>query len=838
LSFNPSTYTQKALISAPKIPTDFLWALSLFFVLIALVYFGSVFFFRNKLSRRGKHVKVKRKVFSPMICEFLFFEEDGEKKEKINYIDLKIQIRELIRNKFDREVLTEVLMDLRKDVTGKTRTELFHIYQDLELHKDAYQKLNSWRWELISRGIFELTQMEVKDSYSLITRFINDKRTTIRKQAEIATVSLKEEGINYFLDHTKYRISEWQQLKLLDVVRNKTDYQPPAFRLWLTSKNNDVVLFSLRLIKYYNQNDASASLIQLLRHKSNAIKKEAIFCIRDFNVTEAVPILKTIFWKCTTDIKMYLLEALSQLGSEEDIGFLEDIISKEVAFTVKGKAISALNTIRPEGMLPTQDIVPTADFEVPAPSYSAKVTVADESTIPNIKKEKQVKEKEIAKSAKTLARNTADVNDTSRKIEADEISFLPIVTEGITEPISKSIEKNITEGANQKDLTDLSVCFEEVPPLRLVDKLHYEFLPIVMAEPVKQNNVMLNDLPVHFEEIEVGDLLKIAHQRTFEHEINEFVVLFEEVLAPKKALDETDVLEKHSKSESVSSNHKSKISFSDSIATSEISKINVVYDILNEAKGLSSKGGLQEIDWCNAFDLPKLEQSQELSLEINIENDMEKELRTIPKPLFYEDTALNTMALLEDIAELGDHREIPHLKMLLEHETNAVVKIRINELLAFFTITDDLEVSFEPTITEERQSIFHNLIEVSDTEAKIILLDEIAEVGDQQEIALLKNLLLSNEIELRRAAKRALEKIISRQTSADRIEVIQEPGKMPAKEIITSSDAADNPFTVDFEAIRPLETAIKLQDHTKDQTYGNTLFDHLCAISTKLYQKE
>ena len=441
MSFNPITYTLKGLISAPKIPTDFLWALSSVFVLIAVVYFGSVFFFRNRLSGFRKHVVEKRKVFSPMICEFLFFEEDGEKKEKINYIDLKIQIRELIKNRFDREVLTEVLLDLSKDVTGKTRTELFHIYQDLGLHKDAYKKLSSWRWETISKGIYELTQMQVRDSYALITRFINDKRTTIRKQAEIATVCLKEEGINYFLDHTTYKISEWQQLKLLDVVRNKTDYQPPAFRLWLTSKNNDVVLFSLRLIKYYNQNDASASLIQLLRHKSDAIKKEAIFCIRDFNVTEAVPILKTIFWKCTTNVKMYLLEALSVLGSEEDIGFLKEIITKEVAFTVKGKAISALNTIRPEGMLPTQDILPKADFVVVEPTDDTlSVTSSNERNVSIIQKEKEVENKELAVAAKTHLKNGEGRDDTSMEIVPDDISFLPVVTNSISDSAPETSE--------------------------------------------------------------------------------------------------------------------------------------------------------------------------------------------------------------------------------------------------------------------------------------------------------------------------------------------------------------------------------------------------------------
>jgi len=837
LIFNLSKYTQKALISTPKIPTDFLWALSLFFVLIAVVYFGSVFFFRNKLSRHDKDVKAKRKVFSPMICEFLFFEEDGEKKEKMNYIDLKIQIRELIKNRFDREVLTEVLMDLRTDVTGKTRTELFHIYQDLELHKDAYEKLNSWRWEMISKGIYELTQMEVKDSYSLITRFINDKRKTIRKQAEIATVSLKEEGINYFLDHTKYKISEWQQIKLLDVVRNKTDYQPPAFRLWLTSKNNDVVLFSLRLIKYYNQNDASASLIQLLRHKSDAIKKEVIFCIRDFNVIEAVPTLKIIFWKCTDDVKMFVLEALSHLGSEDDIAFLEDIMTKEMAFTVKGKAISALNTIRPEGMLPTQDIVPTNEFDNTAPVHVVELTSSIEQTLPINQKEKKVENKETLASAKMVIKDSQDLDNASLEIVQNEISFLPIVTENVTDTGSKSIENVTTSRANQADLMDLTVSFEEVLPLSVADTLHYNFLPIVTAENILDRQEIVNDLPVCFEEIEVVKELKSEQEGTFEYETNEILVQFEELIAPKKPILETDLPKKHSKIDQVFSNQKSKFSFADAITTSDLSNINVVYDILNEANDSSLEDGPDEIDWYNAFDLPKLEQSRELSREIDSGDEMVTALTSIPKPLFYDDTALNTMALLEDIAELGDHREIPHLKMLLQHETNAAVKIRINELLAFFTITDDLEVDFEPSSKEERQSIFHNIIEVSDLESKIILLNEIGEIGDAQEIGLLENLLLSKERKLQRAAKRALEKIVSRQTITTKIEVLEDATILKEENEIADASKNDYPFTVDFEAISPIETTKKVQDHIQNPTYGNTLFDHLCAMSTKIYEK-
>ncbi|HIE31245.1 MAG TPA: hypothetical protein EYP67_02535, partial [Methanosarcinales archaeon] len=110
-----------------------------------------------------------------MISEFLFLEEDASKDEKSNFVTLKIEIRQLLKDDFNREVLSETLMDLRKDLTGDTQKRLFKLYQDLGLHKDAFKKLKSWRWEVISKGILELTQMQVAESYGFITKFINDK---------------------------------------------------------------------------------------------------------------------------------------------------------------------------------------------------------------------------------------------------------------------------------------------------------------------------------------------------------------------------------------------------------------------------------------------------------------------------------------------------------------------------------------------------------------------------------------------------------------------------------------------------------------------------------------
>jgi len=302
---------------------------------------------------------------SPMISEFIFYDEHGSKEEQSHYINLKIQIRDMLREDATLRVASEIVMDLRKDLTGSAKKRLLELFQDLNFHERSYQKLKSWRWEVISKGIEELTQMEVTESYQLISKFLNDKRVTIRKQAELGVVALSNNGIDDFLDTTKHKISEWQQLKLIEVLSKKTDYVPPSFKNWLTSTNKFVVLFALRLIKYYDQNDAYASIIELVKHKDDQIKQEAIACIKSFHIIASIPVLKQIFWHSSADIKIAVLDVIGELGTADDIEFLKSIENKEGNYSVTNKALGAINKIAPESILPTVGLIDVTKAAIP-----------------------------------------------------------------------------------------------------------------------------------------------------------------------------------------------------------------------------------------------------------------------------------------------------------------------------------------------------------------------------------------------------------------------------------------------------------------------------------------
>ncbi|NJB69827.1 hypothetical protein GGR42_000289 [Saonia flava] len=511
-----------------------MWDLTWLFLGLGTIYFASIFYFRNKIASKEKQVTKKKRELSPIISEFLFYEENATKEEKSNYIKLKIEIRELLKNDFNRQVLSEVLLDLQKDVSGNTEKRVFELYQDLGLHLDAYKKLRSWKWQVVSKGILELTQMEVFDSYSFIKKFINDKRSVIRKQAEIATVTLKNDGLSYFLDTTKYKISEWQQLKLLEVVRNHKDFDPPKFSAWLTSSNRHVVLFSLRLIKYYNQNQSYSSIIELVRHRNHQIKEEAISCIKKFQIIEAKDTLKSVFWKCNVHVKILILDTIASLGNKEDIGFLKLAVNRETNFVTKNKALSAINAIVPETIMPTEGIAQVdmdsiqtlkeAEDNFTAFDKALEMEDIDPNPIDSdtITLEDEIETNKIEKNL--------DNQDSTQELEGEAIATENTLEENLEAmEIESTLDIEISEEFEEQaedvqEIEEVEQIEEEVEvDLGIEEKLNDTYLPpevVITEEEEKElleNELGINFLPfvINEEEIEAEEFMATSTTNIF-----------------------------------------------------------------------------------------------------------------------------------------------------------------------------------------------------------------------------------------------------------------------------------------------------------------------------------
>jgi len=329
------------------IKTDFLWQLVLIFGGLAGFCFLLIFYFRNHFVAKERNVHARKAELTPLIRNYLLQQGESTTENEADLLWMKMEIRNFLNNPIDRKVITEIMLEVQRDGLPETRQQISTLYQYFGLHDRALHQLESRKWDKVSRAISELTQMQVRQAYDAIKEHINSKNSVVRKQAQLATVQLKEEGIQFFLDTARYPISQWQQVKILEILTSKSEFTAPSFRDWLVSENQDVVLFTLRLIRVFRQMDARQALLMFLNHKSERIQIAAMECIGDFRYDPARMSLMSCYKTASTELKIHILRTLQAIGNTTDIAWLEEQAQTDSSFLVRSKARLVVNALRP-----------------------------------------------------------------------------------------------------------------------------------------------------------------------------------------------------------------------------------------------------------------------------------------------------------------------------------------------------------------------------------------------------------------------------------------------------------------------------------------------------------
>ena len=220
---------------------------------------------------------------------------------------------------------------------------------------------------------------------------------------------------------------------------------------------------------------------------------------------------------------------------------------------------------------------------------------------------------------------------------------------------------------------------------------------------------------------------------------------------------------------------------------------------------------LEAIDWSAISGQNIAESQQDENSNVTDYLKFSKNTYSSYSPDFPKEQEMETMVLLENIADLGDCRELPILHKLQKESSSRLVLERVHELIQKFSFQSPGPKELFHSHNTQKKSVFTAIFNQSDTETKLILLEDINKIGDEKEIPLLKMLLNdSNKF----IAHKAVEVLKHIQLKKNREEIIE----------IAWYDKLL--FNVDYE----LELEKKLTNNE-----GTTLFDQLCSMSPKLY---
>ena len=157
-----------------------------------------------------------------------------------------------------------------------------------------------------------------------------------------------------FLDDPQKDLSSWDQMKILEEIREKK-IDIPDFSYWLGSENLSVVGFSLRMIRSFDQRSAYRAVLGLLGHQNDEIRAEVIVTLGELGVREALESLRTKFESENLTNRMLILRAMARIPDESNIDFLKELL--KTSGNIQIEAAYALASIPSVGVKGVQEVL-------------------------------------------------------------------------------------------------------------------------------------------------------------------------------------------------------------------------------------------------------------------------------------------------------------------------------------------------------------------------------------------------------------------------------------------------------------------------------------------------
>ncbi|WP_456462698.1 hypothetical protein [Lutibacter sp.] len=319
------------------------WILSVFLSLVVVIFVIYLKVLRSSLRKKEALQEEYKKRYETLLLSFLFSESNDDKlrnqeNEFINIINVEIN------DNFNRKIIIETLLKLKNEISGEIEKDIQHIYLQSNLKSFAYQQLKSKDWYEIAKGIKELTQFKVEEAYSQIKILINYPKKEVQKEVQLYLVSLFHfEGLK-FLSSLKSDLSEWDQIELLEELKHLENQEIPEITDWLTSKNDSVVMFALKLAKMYNKYENVDTLMQLMNHENQKIRLQVISVLTHLQVIDVKHILITNFNSYSEEEQVAIFKLLENIFEPSDEKFItENIYSNN--FEIQLSALKMLKSI-------------------------------------------------------------------------------------------------------------------------------------------------------------------------------------------------------------------------------------------------------------------------------------------------------------------------------------------------------------------------------------------------------------------------------------------------------------------------------------------------------------
>lgn len=292
---------------------------------------------RTRMEREQKLRQFLLEKYQSLIVEYLYGDIVSDEFLKI------------ASDSFRRQVLIDQIIDVSINLKGDSQQKLNDLYNQLGLQNDSIKKAYSRKWHHKVKGFRELAFMDIRDANEEIYKSLNSANEILRMEAQIALVRLSSENPFMFLDQLRRPFSLYEQITLYELLIQH-NLSVPSFKQWLDSPNPTVIMFSLRMVREFKQQDAEDDVCKVLSHPESRVKHLAVEVAGDLNMKSSLEIMKKMYKSEEYNNCVEILRSMAKMPDPSMLGFLKLVLDKEDDVQLQIEATRAIENMGEVGV--------------------------------------------------------------------------------------------------------------------------------------------------------------------------------------------------------------------------------------------------------------------------------------------------------------------------------------------------------------------------------------------------------------------------------------------------------------------------------------------------------
>lgn len=265
--------------------------------------------------------------------------------------DFKIEIEKFKKTipfgkKWCKKLILNEIIFLKTNLKGDISKTFHFLYEQFDLFEYSLKLIQSRRFYLKCLGMYQLEALEYKKGYNYIKPLLNHKNNNVKTSAFLVSISLKPDQLENLIDFS-HQITVAEEIKIINILQQKKTKIPSNLSLWIKSENTSIVKLGIRLMAFYKYTNENEYIIRLLKHPDPLIRFEAVSAIKFLYIYEAESVLIERFKEEDTNIKLEILNTLSEIGMKKSEEFTAQLLVNQTYENIKLEIAYCLNKINP-----------------------------------------------------------------------------------------------------------------------------------------------------------------------------------------------------------------------------------------------------------------------------------------------------------------------------------------------------------------------------------------------------------------------------------------------------------------------------------------------------------